>query len=148
MKVLFGLGFAVVMAAFMVACGGDDDGAKASKVDVALKEWTIAPSTASVKAGDITFTVSNNGTTAHEMVIIKSDLAPDALPVDENGKVLEDDLDAIDEVDAFAAGTTEELTVNLAAGKYILICNILENPPGQEAVSHYQNGMATAFTVE
>jgi len=37
--------------------------------------------------------------------------------------------------------------VDLDAGNYVLICNIVEEEDG-ETVSHYQEGMRTPFTVE
>lgn len=146
MKFLYGLG--LLAALLFVACGGDDDDDdKAASVDVALAEWSVTASTSSVSAGEVTFSVTNDGGEPHEFVVIKTDAAPDALPVEE-GKVAEDEVDIIDEIEPFGAGTTEELTLNLEAGKYLLICNIVELLPGEEPESHYQNGMVTAFTVE
>ena len=142
-----------VLAALAVACGDDDDddgngGGGGGSVDVALAEWSVTPSQATAAAGDVTFTVTNDGTEPHEFLVIRSDLAPDALPVDDEGRVPEDEVDIIDEIEPFAAGTTEEMTVDLEAGSYVLICNIVELPPGEEPESHYLNGMFTGFTVE
>ena len=41
-------------------------------------------------------------------------------------------------IDTFAGGQTRDATFDLAAGSYLLICNL----PG-----HYQLGMTAAFTV-
>ena len=46
-----------------------------------------------------------------------------------------------------ASETTEELTANLEAGSYVLLCNIVEEEDG-ETESHYAEGMHTSFTVE
>jgi len=106
---------------------------------VNLKEFSITASPSSVPAGPVQFIASNTGTMEHEMVILKTDLAPDALPVADN-KASEDGpgIQVIDEIEEFGPGTQATLTVNLTAGNYVLICNI----PG-----HYQSGMRTAFTV-
>jgi uncharacterized cupredoxin-like copper-binding protein len=135
----------VLLAALAVACGGDDEEAS---VDVTLAEWSVTASPASVAAGSVTFAVTNDGEEPHEFLVIRSDLAPDALPTDEDGKVPEEEIDLIDEIEPFAAGTTEEMTLDLEAGSYVLICNIVELLPGEEPESHYLQGMHTAFTVE
>jgi hypothetical protein len=75
----------------------------------------------------------------HEFVIIKTDLAVDALPavgdqVDENAA----DIQVIDEIEPFAPGAQQSISINLESGTYVLICNL----PG-----HYQMGMRTSFTV-
>jgi uncharacterized cupredoxin-like copper-binding protein len=149
MKVILGLAVAA-LAVLAIACGDDDDddGGGGGSVDVSLKEWSVTPAESSISAGSLTFSVTNDGEEPHEFLVIRSDLAPDALPVDEDGKVIEDEVDAVDEIEAFGAGTTEDLTVNLEPGSYVLICNITEFLPGEEPESHYQNGMRTAFTVE
>jgi uncharacterized cupredoxin-like copper-binding protein len=115
-------------------------------VNVTLNEWTVTPNLDTAKAGKLNFVVTNKGTVSHEFVIFKTDLPPDGLPT-LDGKVEEDKLDHVDELDVFAAGKTESLTVDLTPGKYVFICNIVENPPGQPLLSHYQQGMRVAFTV-
>jgi uncharacterized cupredoxin-like copper-binding protein len=136
-----------VVAALAIACGGDDDD-DATTIDVSLAEWSVTPSSSSVAAGEVTFSVTNDGEEPHEFLVIRSDLAADALPTDDDGKVPEDEIDLLEEIEPFAAGTTEELTLNLEAGSYVLICNIVELVPGEEPESHYGEGMRTSFTVE
>ena len=80
--------------------------------------------------------------------MIRSELAPDSLPTNEDGKVPEEEIDLIDEIEPFAAGTTEEIRLDLEAGSYVLICNIVEFPPNEEPESLYLQGMYTSFTVE
>ncbi len=116
-------------------------------IRVTLNEWNVTPQVAVSKRGKVNFVVTNEGTVPHEFVIFKTDLALDALPTSNGGEVEEDKLDHIDELDVFAAGRTESLTVDLAPGKYVFICNIIESQAGQAALSHYQKGMRVAFTV-
>ena len=144
----------------MTACGGDDDegdgattspaatGAAGDEVDVELQEFSVLPSVDSIEAGEITFNVENTGPDdIHEIVIVKTDLEPDALPtlddgsVDENGEGVE----VIDEIEDIPVGETQSLTVDLEAGAYVLICNIYDET---EDEAHYEEGMRTAFTVE
>ena len=53
-------------------------------------------------AGDITFGIDNDGPSAHEFVILRTDDAPDALPV-ENGVIPEDQIDLVDEAEDITA---------------------------------------------
>ncbi len=119
----------------------------ATQVNVTLGEWSIATNTASVPAGEVYFLVQNTGPDdAHEFVVIKSGLAADALPT-EGGKVPEDGVDLLDEIEPFAVGSTGSLTLDLEPGAYILICNIAEEEDGA-IESHYELGMRTTLTVE
>jgi len=138
------------------ACSSDDDGDGAtggtadgggSTVDVALQEFAVIPGAASAPAGSITFEATNDGPDDdHELVVILTDLAPDALPTVENGSVDEEGegVTAIDEIPEFPPGETQSLTVDLEAGNYVLICNVYTE---SEQESHYQEGMRVAFTV-
>jgi uncharacterized cupredoxin-like copper-binding protein len=120
----------------LVACDSDDaDGG--GGVDVTLEDFTISLDEASAPAGEVTFNVENKGPSTHEFVVIQTDLAPDALPTDDTGDVSEDDLAPLDEIEDIEDGATPDLTVELEAGDYVLICNI----PG-----HYRQGMYAAFT--
>jgi uncharacterized cupredoxin-like copper-binding protein len=119
----------------------------ATEVDVTLREWEVSASTPSVAAGDIYFKVDNVGPEdAHEFVIIRTDIPPGELPT-VDGKVPEDEIDLVDEIEPFTPGSSASITVNLGPGNYVLICNITEVDDG-EIESHYQLGMRTAFTVE
>lgn len=86
----------------------------------------------------MTFTVTNAGTVVHELVILKTTFPQDQIPLDpaQPGKVIE--TAAIGRVSSLAPGATGSITLALAAGPYVLICN----EPG-----HYLAGMHTAFTV-
>jgi uncharacterized cupredoxin-like copper-binding protein len=133
---------AVAFIVALAACGG----AKAAEVKVSITEWSITSGVAQISAGKVQFVVANAGKEPHEFVIIKSDLSVDALPVVE-GKVDEQRVQLIDEIEPFAGGATEKITVDLKAARYILICNIVEKTPGEPVESHYLQGMRAAFTV-
>lgn len=108
----------------------------ASKVALTLKEWSIdAPE--STSAGPIEFEVKNGGGVDHQLTVIRTDLAPDALETD-SGIVPEDTVDVVGIVDTIPGGGEQSATIELTAGNYVLICNI----PG-----HYDLKMRTALTV-
>ena len=56
-----------------------EDGSKSASVGVTLGEWFVRSDSTSQKASSITFEVTNQGKDTHELVIIKTDLAPNAL---------------------------------------------------------------------
>jgi hypothetical protein len=151
------LGFAVLASALVAvaACGDDDDddggdgGGGGATVDVILTEWQVDPAPTTASAGEVTFVADNQGVEDHELVVIKTDLDPSALPTREDGGVDEEGegIEVIGEIEEFAPGTAEA-TLNLEAGSYALICNIVEEEDSGEFESHYGEGMYTAFTVE
>ncbi|KLU24911.1 hypothetical protein EOS_17580 [Caballeronia mineralivorans PML1(12)] len=92
-----------------------------------------------VKAGTVTFEVSNAPDTGltHEFVVLKTDLAEDKLPV-KNGQVSESRFKKMGEVENIDPGKNKRLTLKLAPGRYVLICN----QPG-----HYSMGLHTSLRV-
>lgn len=136
------LGLAAVTSLAMAACGGGGE-----TVEVTLQEFAVIPAQDSVGAGEVTFEATNEGPEdVHELVVIRTDLAPDALPTDDNGAVDEagEGIEVIGEIEEFPVGETESATFDLDAGAYVLICNIYDE---DEDEAHYAVGMRTAFTV-
>ena len=149
-----GLGFTIAIAlAVLPACGsdaGDSGTGGGGTVEVTLQEFAISTSSSSVAAGPVTFNVTNDGPEdVHEFVVIRSDLDLTALPTDGDGAVLEDGegLEAVDEIEDLAVDATGSLTVDLEAGAYVLICNIVQTDPDGSIEAHFAEGMRTSFTV-
>jgi uncharacterized cupredoxin-like copper-binding protein len=147
--VLLALAVALLAILLVAACGGGKkSGATTTTLQVTLKEWSVETSKQQVKPGPVTFQVSNQGTMQHDFVVIKSDLPPDGLPVNDTGLVSESQVNTVSHMVPFAAGSTQSLTLDLTPGKYLLICNIVEMPQGGKPVSHYRNGMVASLLVE
>lgn len=121
--------------------------ADATQVAVTLKEWSVDTDRATVPAGTAYFLATNAGGEAHEFVVIRTDLAPGALP-QKNGKVPEDDVDMLGEIEPFSPGSKASIALELEPGNYVLICNRTEVEKDGEVESHYLKGMHTAFTVQ
>lgn len=132
---------AVLALGFALALLPGSAGADSSAA-VSLAEFSVASTPATVEAGEVTFTVDNAGGFGHELLVIRTDLDPGALPATD-GEADESQLEVVGRIDTFAAGESRELTVDLAAGNYALICNIAF--PG--STGHYGRGMFTTFTV-
>ena len=116
-------------------------------VAVTLQEWAVVLNADSAAAGDVTFEVTNDGPEdVHEFVVIKTDLDAADLPTDADGAVEEtgEGMEVVDEIEDIPVGETQELTVTLDAGNYVLICNIYS---ADEDEAHYRMGMRTPFTV-
>lgn len=119
-------------------------------VDVTLQEWAVVPAKTSIAGGPVTFKVTNAGPDdPHELVIIKTDLAAGSLPTNEFGKVDEAGagIEMIGEIEEFDVGGAETGTFDLKAGRYVLICNILQDEPDGSKEAHYKMGMFIPLTV-
>ena len=125
----------------IAACGGGGSGAApaAKQVDVALAEWSVTLSPVTAAAGRVIFNASNSGTVSHKLVVLKTDRPIDRLVVTD-GKVDEAASGTlIGEVPLLAPNEKPSRTFNLAAGKYVLFCNVIR---------HYEQGMSAALTVQ
>lgn len=113
--------------------------AAGTEISGSVKEWSVEVDEATAPAGDVTFSVTNDGTTLHEFLVVRTDAPDGSIPLDGDAfSENNDSLEVVDEISEFPADTTETLTVNLEPGNYQLVCNL----PG-----HYANGMHTSFTV-
>ena len=105
---------------------------------VDMKEYAITLNTATLKAGVVKIGIRNLGTMVHDFNLIKTDLPFDKLPVDNAAaKATTDGL--VRQMQNIAPNRAPTLEVNLAAGSYVIICNV---------AGHYQLGMRVALKVE
>ncbi|HVF21276.1 MAG TPA: hypothetical protein VNA14_13700 [Mycobacteriales bacterium] len=128
--------------------------ADATKVAVTMAEYSMQAQPTEVKAGRLTFVVTNSGKEVHELVVVKSD-SPASLPrmtsTDPamNTMVDEDKLPAgsfIGEVEGVPAGATCSGSFALTAGSYALFCNIVKVEDGKSE-NHLDLGMQASLTV-
>jgi uncharacterized cupredoxin-like copper-binding protein/mono/diheme cytochrome c family protein/heme/copper-type cytochrome/quinol oxidase subunit 4 len=109
-------------------------------VTVTENTFSLKPSPDSVQAGSITFHVTNQATDIpHQLTVIRTDVAAAQLPVDSQDDPLLNQLDVVGQTDNIAPGQTADLTLNLPAGHYALICALH---------GHYHAGMYADFTVQ
>lgn len=105
---------------------------------VELREHTIKLSSPEVRAGQVTFLVRNRGGVAHDFIVLRTDSAHDKLPQDQQ-KAQAVEEGRVDGLKELPPGRSGQLRVDLAAGQYVLICNV---------ATHYQLGMHLPFTVK
>ena len=147
----------VILAAPVAAgCGGDDNGdggqaaaptatatqtttqppAAARALTIRMTEFAFDPKDAIAKAGKVTITAPNDGKVVHELVLLKTDEDPAALP--KKGDEV-DESTSVGEIADVEPGSTKKATFKLAPGKYAMVCAL----PG-----HYEGGMYGSLTVE
>jgi uncharacterized cupredoxin-like copper-binding protein len=138
----------MTIAGLLASCS---TGASAGPVAATVKEWQISLSATTLKAGAITFNITNNGDKEHEFVIRKTELLSDKLPLnaDGSGEVSEDAPELTEvgdpsELAEIKSGSTDRtITVTLQPGHYVVFCNL-----HVEELVHYQKGMHADFTVQ
>ena len=129
----------VMLSLMLLACApaaaADVSGAQ---LIVELRDYTVTTSVPSVPAGKVKIGVRNLAGMTHDFVVLKTETAVDKLPIDgatakakEEGKV--------GGIESIGAGRVTAVTLDLAPGSYILLCNV---------AGHYQLGMRTAFKVD
>ena len=136
----------IAIGSLLVSCSSS--GPTSGPVSGTQKEWEIKLSSTNLKAGAITFNVTNNGDKEHEFIIRKTDLKSDSLVKNAAGEVIEDDPSLTpvgnpSELGKIASGSSDRtITVTLQPGHYVIFCNL-----HVADLLHYQKGMHVDFTV-
>jgi uncharacterized cupredoxin-like copper-binding protein len=109
-------------------------------VDASLKNMVMKADPQTVKAGPVTFEVSNSSKSLiHEMIVVSVSDPNSPLPYDDKAnRVIESKIKHLGEASDLKPGTKKTLKLTLKPGSYLLICN---------QVGHYHQGMTTTFTV-
>src|SRR6266568_3074689 len=126
--------FAATLAAFAIvaaACSaGPSETSETPSVYVDMSDFKIVTDHPTIAAGHVVIGIRNHASTAHELKVIKTDLAPDQLAVDSaTAKAKEDG--KVGELLNIVGGASRKLVLELTPGKYVLICNV---------AGHYQLG--------
>ena len=107
------------------------------RVSVRLINYSVRLSAASMAPGLVTFVVHNADNVPHNLVVLRTDVAPRSLPVTGvHGRAREVGYQGA--TGRLRNEETTRLTLTLPAGRYLLICNV----PG-----HYQRGMVAELRV-
>jgi uncharacterized cupredoxin-like copper-binding protein len=104
---------------------------------VTMKDYKVELSVTTVKAGTVKIGVKNSGGMEHSFELLKSDLPFDKLPTDVGTAKARDD-GLVKQVKSLGVGKVSVVTADLAAGNYVVICNV---------AGHYLLGMRAALTV-
>jgi uncharacterized cupredoxin-like copper-binding protein len=132
--------------ALVLFAAGHRDALANATIDVKLSDHGMESmgmqlSATEAKSGNITFEISSTSEElVHEFVVVRSDLADDAVAYtdSQDNEVDEAKMNVIGEAEDIEPGKTKTLTLNLEPGKYILMCN---------EAGHYKVGMHTDLVV-
>jgi hypothetical protein len=150
-KVLIRALLTVMVGALAAAACNEHTAPSPVPVNVTLRAFNISLDRSSAPRGTVIFRAHNAGTDdIHEFLVIKTDRAPNALPTEDDGSYEENGpgTQLLDEIDSVAPGETKELSLDLAEGNYVLICNMVHVEDDGTVEVHYALGMRTAFRVE
>jgi len=131
---------ALSMAALLLTSCAQQAEALAADVNltVDLKEYSITVSVPTIKAGTVKIGIRNLGTMVHDFDLIRTDLAPDKLPLDTAAAKAKTDV-LVKQMTNIAPGRVTTLSADLQPGHYVIICNV---------AGHYQLGMRIELKVE
>lgn len=117
-----------------------DEGLGMAHADMADTNMGIKLDKTTVKAGEVTFQVTNDSKeTVHELLVVPAPADGKFAYNANEAKFDEDKAGSLGEVEETDPGKSGALTLNLKPGKYILSCNV---------ANHFANGMWTTFTVQ
>jgi uncharacterized cupredoxin-like copper-binding protein len=110
-------------------------------VNVRLKDFEVRQDAAVVPAGTVSFRILNQGPTRHELIVVRTDRAPEKLPLQRDGLTVDEEapgIELLDEVDGLDIDDRQTLDLRLAPGNYVLYCNL---------EGHYLGGMHASLAV-
>jgi uncharacterized cupredoxin-like copper-binding protein len=110
-------------------------------VNVRLEDFKVRRDAAVVPAGTVSFRILNQGPTSHELKVVRTDRAPDKLPLQRDGLTVNEDapgIDLVDEVGGLDIDDRQTLALRMTPGHYVFYCNF---------EGHYLGGMYAALTV-
>jgi hypothetical protein len=114
---------------------------RGTPVNVLLEDFRVREDAAVVRPGTVSFRIRNQGPTSHEFILVRTDRAPDKLPLQSDGLTVDEEargVELLDEADGLDIDDRETLVLDLAAGHYVMYCNL---------EGHYLGGMYAALTV-
>jgi uncharacterized cupredoxin-like copper-binding protein len=106
-----------------------------------MEDFLLHVSTTTAPAGAITLHLENDGPSTHELIVDRTDLAADQLPLRADGLSVAEDspsLTRIKAVEILEAGDTANMELDLSPGHYVLYCNL---------EGHYLGQMHATFDV-
>jgi uncharacterized cupredoxin-like copper-binding protein len=114
---------------------------RGTPVNVRLEDFEVRRDAAVVPAGTVSFRILNQGPTTHELIVVRTDRSPDKLPLQGDGLTVDEEgpgVHLLDEAEGLDIDDRQTLVLDLAAGNYVLYCNL---------EGHYLGGMYAALTV-
>jgi uncharacterized cupredoxin-like copper-binding protein len=109
-------------------------------VNVLLDDFKVKQDATAVPAGNVSFRILNQGPTTHELIVVRTDHAPDKLPLQDDGLTVDEEgrgVELLDEVEGLDIDDRQTMDLRLTPGHYVLYCNL---------EGHYLGGMHATLT--
>jgi uncharacterized cupredoxin-like copper-binding protein len=132
---------ALAIAVPLTVARRDEPTPRGTLQNVLLKDFEVQQEATVVPAGTVSFRIRNQGPTTHEVIFVRTELAPDKLTLQGDGLTVDEEargIKFIDEVEGLDIDDRETLDLDLTPGHYVLYCNL---------EGHYLGGMYEALTV-
>ena len=117
-----------VCAAALVGCDGSPSStAKATTIDVTMRDFGIRVSRRTVPAGTIVLHATNRGPSTHELNVDLSRYTAAKIPLKTDGITANESakgLHRVDSIEQLNLHHTGDLTVELRPGRYVLWCDL------------------------
>jgi uncharacterized cupredoxin-like copper-binding protein len=132
---------ALALAVPVTVARRDEPAPSGTLVNVRLKDFEVRRDAAEVPAGTVSFRIRNQGPTTHELIVVRTELAPGKLTLQPDGLTVDEEADGIeflDEAEGLDIDDRQTMVLGLTPGHYVLYCNL---------EGHYLGGMHAALTV-
>ena len=114
---------------------------RGTPLNVLLEDFKVREDVAVVPAGTVRFQVRGQGPTRHELIVVRTNRAPEKLPLQSDGLTVNEEapgIDLVDDIDGLDIDERQTLVLGLAPGNYVLYCNL---------EGHYLGGMHASLAV-
>jgi uncharacterized cupredoxin-like copper-binding protein len=132
---------AILLVLGLAGCSTPSSSAMGSRIDVTMHDFGIKVSRHFVRAGKVVLHVTNDGPSTHEINVDLTPYQAGKIPLKRDGLTAAEDasgLHRIDSIEQVNLHRTEDLTLDLKPGRYVLWCNL---------EGHYLGGMHQTFDV-
>ena len=131
---------AAAAVVLLASCSSSSSSGRNS-ITVTEKDFSLSATSSKVVKGNVTVTVKNEGSQQHELVFFRTDLDENNMPLEPDGRKIDEEGSGITHLDPEAEdlnpGDSKTITIDLPAGRYVVVCNI---------ELHYKQGMHTVVT--
>lgn len=109
-------------------------------VDLVMRDYWFELSHSGSELATVTFAIDNQGKVSHEVIVVRTDLPSDELPLDAKSNVDEEaeGLEVVERLEGVEYQSSQVWSVDLEPGRYVLVCNL---------PAHYRRGMSVEFDV-
>ena len=117
----------VLVVAGLSGCAAHGSSAGGARVVVVEHDFGVVASPLSVRAGMVTLHIENRGPSTHELNVDETSFRSGGLPLRQNGLQVDEEsahLHPVDSISGIRVGTSQDLTLHLAPGHYVLFCNL------------------------